>query len=139
MLAGMLTNLISGGADGFRASLGGIILPVLLLILLYGLRMLGAGDIKLFGAIGAIMGPGFVLRTVIYSFLAGGVIALTALIVRRNGRKRLAHIHRYMKSCFLAFSLLPYTEFSDKSDGGKFHFAYAVATGTVICVMIGVS
>lgn len=130
MLAGIATNTIFFGVNGFIFSITGCLVPVLLLIIFFALRMLGAGDIKLFAAIGSIMGLEFVLYNMAYSFLAGGVIALGILTVNRNGAQRFRHLWRYLKSCFLTLSLQPYTNFEDKSDRAKFRFSYAVACGT---------
>jgi len=75
------------GVRGLLDSLLGIIVPFLLLIVLYALRMLGAGDVKLFSAIGAVLGVRAALWIMAYSFLAGGVIALIILIINRNGKE----------------------------------------------------
>lgn len=135
VILGLLTNLLTGGVEGLLSSLLGMIAPLVLLVL-YMLRMLGAADIKLFSAIGSVMGVKFVLYTMTYSFLGGGVIALGVLIVRRNGRQRLSYLLQYIKSCILSRSLLPYTDFEDKSDGAKLRFAYAIVCGTLIELFI---
>ena len=137
ILTGLATNFCLGGSRALIPSLLGCIIPVLLLIALFGLRMLGAGDIKLFCAIGAIMGIRFVLYTIGYSFIAGGFIALFIMIVRRNGRKRFVYFFNYAKSCIITFSLLPYSDFKEKSDGSKFHFTYAIMLGAIIEGIMG--
>ncbi|MCG8499715.1 MAG: A24 family peptidase [Firmicutes bacterium] len=136
MIIGMVTNTLINGFEGFMFSLAGCIIPVILLILLYILRMLGAGDIKLFSAIGAIMGSGFVLYTIAYSFLCGGVMALCLMIIHKHGKQRLYYLYRYLKTCLITLSVHPYTDFEDKTDGAKFHFAYAVACGTLITLIL---
>lgn len=136
IVIGLMTNLISDGIKGLTLSLAATVLPVLVLIALYMLRMLGAGDIKLFSAIGAIMGVSFILYAMVYSFLSGGVIAMAVMIFRKNGRQRLTHLLKYIKICLTTFSLQPYTDFADKSDGAKFRFSYAVFCGTLICLII---
>jgi len=135
-LIGLMTNLYSNGLEGLLFSLKGMIIPVLLLIIFFALRMLGAGDIKLFSAIGAIMGLGFVLQAIIYSFLTGGVIALLIIIARKNGMKRFKYFFQYLKSCFLTVSILPYTDFNDKNDGGKFRFTFAIIGGVGLSLFI---
>lgn len=121
--------------NGVLHSLAATVLPVLLLIILYILRMLGAGDIKLFSAIGAIMGVKFILYTIIYSFLSGGVIALALISLRKNGKQRLTYLYTYIKNCILTRSFQQYTAFDDKSDGSKFHFSYAIVCGTLISLV----
>ncbi|RCX11238.1 prepilin peptidase CpaA [Anaerobacterium chartisolvens] len=135
IVAGILTNTVLGGPEGLKSSISGILLPVLLLIVFFALRMLGAGDIKLFSAVGSIMGAEFVMYAMAYSFISGGVIAVLIIALRKNGKERLRHLVAYIKSCFLSFSLLPYTDFEDKSDGAKFRFSYAIACGTLIQII----
>ncbi len=132
IMAGILTNAILSGPGGLKSSAAGILLPVLLLIVFFALRMLGAGDIKLFSAIGSIMGAKFVIYAMAYSFISGGVIAVLIIVFRRNGKERLKYLLAYIKSCFLSFSLLPYTDFENKEDGAKFRFSYAAACGALI-------
>lgn len=129
IIIGIITNFYFNGLHGLFFSLKGMIVPVFLLIIFFILRMLGAGDIKLFSAIGSIMGVKFVIFTILYAFLAGGVIALLLMIVRKNGIKRFMYLFKYLKSCFITLSILPYTDFSDKSDKGKFRFAVAIVCG----------
>ncbi len=139
IIIGFITNLYLGGLDGLISSFKGMMIPIIILIIFFVLRMLGAGDIKLFSAIGAIMGIEFVLISIIYSFLAGGAIALLLIILRRNGIERLKHLFMYLKSCIITFSLLPYADFNDKSDGGKFRFAFAVVCGVAINLFLRIS
>lgn len=131
IIAGLATNIVISGLSGVVVSLLGILFPVLALIILFALRMLGAGDIKLFSAIGAVMGAGFVGYAMVYSFIYGGIIAIIIVAVRKNGKQRLAYLINYVKSCILSHSLLPYSDFADKSDGGKFRFSYAILCGTL--------
>lgn len=137
MLAGLGTNLILGGIKGVSEALLGILVPFVLLILLYALRLLGAGDVKLFCALGAILGYSDVLKVMVYSFIAGGVIASIILLIRKNAKERILHFINYLKYSMLTFSLQPYTDFDNK-DGGKFRFAYAVASGGIIYILLGV-
>ncbi len=136
IILGLLTNVYYNSLQGVKESLIGIMLPILLLFILYLLRMLGAGDIKLFSAIGSIMGYGFVFNTILYSIIAGGIISLEILIVKKNGRKRLVYLLKYLKISILTCSMLPYEDFNEKSDGSKFHFGYAVICGTIINIIV---
>lgn len=129
---GILTNTVIGGLNGVAYSLIGICMPLLVLLLLFVLRMLGAGDIKLFAAIGAIMGVKFALYTIACSFLIGGVIAIFILIFNKNGMRRLLYFINYIRNCIFSFSLLPYGDFNKNDKGTHFRFAYAIASGTIV-------
>lgn len=135
IILGLATNLYLNGWQGIPNSTLAALLPVLLLIILFALRMLGAGDIKLFCAVGSIAGIRFVLYNIAYSFIAGGIIAIIIMLVNKNFKERCKYLLSYIKSCFFTLSLQPYTEFSNKADGSKFHFAYAVAFGTLIEIL----
>lgn len=135
IIIGMFTNTIAYGYEGFiDSSLGGII-PLLLLFILYALKMLGAGDIKLFSALGAVFGAKYIFEILAYSFIAGGIIALILVIVRKNAKDRIMHLYNYLKSLILTLRFIPYTEFDNKEDNGKFPFAYAVFFGTIVFIL----
>lgn len=138
LVAGLILNFITNNIAGLAWSLLAAIIPAALLIVLFALRMLGAGDIKLFCAIGAIMGVRFILYTMAYSFMAGGIIAIVIMLVRGNMKQRLGHIATYLKTCFLTHTFTPYTDFGDKSDGAKFHFSLAIAAGCIAQIMLPV-
>lgn len=133
---GFLTNFVIDGWKGLFFSVQGCIIPVIFLLIFFMLKMLGAGDIKLFCAIGSIAGPKFVLYTMIYSFISGGIIALVLMVLRKNLLQRFFYFFRYLKICVLTLSLFPYTNFKDKSDGAKFRFAYGITIGTFIQLFI---
>lgn len=135
MLIGLLTNLILGGFKGLSDSLLATIVPFILLVILYALRMLGAGDIKLFCALGSIVGLKAIIHIMVYSFLSGGIIAVIFIILRKNAKERFLYIFRYFKYVFISLSPQPYTDFNDKSDKGKFSMAYAIASGVIIYIV----
>jgi prepilin peptidase CpaA len=131
MLVGLTVNLAMGGFEGLIFSLKGIILPALCLIILYAVRVIGAGDIKLLSAVGAVMGAAFVSYATISSFICGGIIASGLILARQNGVKRFKYFLLYIRSCFLTMELLKYTGFEDIQEVGEFHFSIAIASGTV--------
>jgi len=136
--AGIITNLAIGGRSGLIFSLWGIILPLMCLLVLFLLRMLGAGDIKLLCALGSIMGAEFAGSVMLYSFAAGGIAAAAAMMLRKNCSMRAKYFVDYAVSCFLTMSFLPYSDFGDKQGCGRFHFAGAIAFGAVLAVYLPV-
>src|SRR5687767_4094608 len=84
MLLGLLGNLALSGWPGVQhASLGWLAgLGIMLIPFLLG--AMGAGDVKLVAAIGAVKGPEFVLIATLYACVAGGLLAIYFLIKERR-------------------------------------------------------
>ena len=136
MAVGITSNAITDGISGILLSAQGILLPFVFLVLLYAMRILGAGDIKLFCAVGAIMGAGFALHAAAYSFICGGVIAAALVLTRKNGADRFKYLFTYMKCCVISMEVLQYTDFEDRQDSSKFHFSIAAAAGTIAAAFL---
>ncbi|PQQ67063.1 prepilin peptidase [Acetivibrio saccincola] len=134
MLAGFLINLIMSGTGGLKDSFLGIIVPFITLFLFYALRFLGAGDVKLFSAIAAIMGIRFVIYCMAYSFLFGGFLALLIMIKRKNFFERFKKLLLYLRDLFIFMKLEKYQEF-DGEKSGFFRFSYAVSGGVAITLI----
>ena len=81
VLMGLLWHGITSGGPGLVFSLEGIGLAALTL-LFWMARALGAGDVKLLGAVGALMGPSFLLWTLLGAILAAGLMALMTALRR---------------------------------------------------------
>ena len=73
-------SILSFGPGLARAGLG-LLLGFALWIPFYALRMLGAGDVKLFAAAGCWLAPSHVLVAALASALAGGVLSVIGLVL----------------------------------------------------------
>ncbi|GAA0480491.1 prepilin peptidase [Salinibacillus aidingensis] len=76
--------VITGGLHGLLFSTGGFLLGLGLLFLPFLLGGVGAGDVKLLAAIGALQGMQFVFYAFIYTALIGGMIAVVLLLKRKD-------------------------------------------------------
>jgi prepilin peptidase CpaA len=65
-----------GGWQGGVNSIGGCVLAFLLMFILHVFGAMGAGDVKLFAAIGSVIGVQLVLPTFVVVVLTGGLLAL---------------------------------------------------------------
>lgn len=89
--------LLEERANPYHYYIIGCLLPFFLLILLYGIRVLGAGDIKLFMVIGLFLGRDKILHIIAWSFLFGGIYAFVKLVRRKNFRQRFNYLCSYVK------------------------------------------
>lgn len=87
LIVGVLVNASFGGVSGALASLGGCALAFALMFALHVFSAMGAGDVKLFAAIGAVMGTRLVLPTFLMVALTGGVLGLISTV--RAGQLKL--------------------------------------------------
>jgi prepilin peptidase CpaA len=80
LASGLLINIIFGGLQGAMASLGGCIFAFTLMFVLHVFGAMGAGDVKLFAAIGSVMGAQLVLPTFLVVILTGGLLAVCLML-----------------------------------------------------------
>ncbi|WP_297448722.1 prepilin peptidase [Ferrovum sp.] len=73
------------GLDPWMALKGGL-LGLLIFLPFYWLGGMGAADLKLLGLVGVYLGPQGVLYSALYTALAGGVLALLALVFHASRR-----------------------------------------------------
>ena len=83
-IIGLVINIQLNGFDGFLISLQGLGLGVGFFIIPYIIGMVGAGDAKLMGAIGAFIGPKGVIVALIYIAIAGGIYSLFLILLYRR-------------------------------------------------------
>ena len=76
LLAGIGINSFFGGWHGLSNSLLGFGLGFLPMLLLHIFGALGAGDVKLCGAVGAILGVGAMPITLVLVAILGGILAI---------------------------------------------------------------
>lgn len=81
MLIAMMYHSITHGLDGLFFSAGGLGLGTGILVIPYFMGGMGAGDAKLLGAVGSILGPWGVLTAFLFTALVGGLYALGTLLV----------------------------------------------------------
>ena len=84
---GLGMNLFLFGWAGLKLSLIGVGLAFLIYFPLFALRGMGAGDVKLMMAIGALVGPANWLTILVFTALLGGAAAVGLLLWRKRLRE----------------------------------------------------
>ena len=129
LIAGALAQVIRHPALGIYIFLGNISIPVILFYLLFQMRVLGAGDIKLFSMIGGIVTTQELFRCMAYSFVAAGAGAVLFLAFDSDRRAKLLRAARYLLELPVTGRIVPYEHFCGK-DSFSFAFAVPILFGT---------
>jgi prepilin peptidase CpaA len=101
LISGVAMNTTCGGLNGALSSAGGCVFAFMLMFLLHIFGAMGAGDVKLFAAIGSVTGAHLVLPTFLVVILTGGLLALVSIL--RSGAVRTT-MHRVLQ---ILVGLLP--------------------------------
>jgi prepilin peptidase CpaA len=135
-LAGIALNSILGGWQGAKMSLEGAGLALGLLLPLVLMRGFGAGDWKLVGAVGALIGWRPMLLVLFVSCLVSGAAALIQIVVTKRVKATLKNMLALLKG-FVIFGLSPHPEISlDNPTLAKLPFGTAVAVATTFCFVL---
>jgi prepilin peptidase CpaA len=86
LIGGITLNTLFGGTHGLVVSLGGFALAFGVMFFFHAFGTMGAGDVKLFGAIGSILGTSLVLPTLVVVALTGGVMAIFKMVYSRRAK-----------------------------------------------------
>lgn len=81
-LAGLAYHVASTGVSGVLVATLGWVVGIAMMFLPFALGGLGAGDVKLLGALGAWLGPGDAVWLALFTGIAGGVLAVTVSLAR---------------------------------------------------------
>ena len=128
---GYLQCIFSFGWMGCIYFLLRFFFPILLLYLLFLMRALGAGDIKLFSVICCFLGMRAFLQVLCVSFLVGACVSFYVLIKNKNLWVRIGYFREYMIFIASQKKIIPYNY---KSDGKRntIHFSIAIFAGYLL-------
>lgn len=111
--------------------LGGLLFPLVLLPL-FALRMLGAGDVKALCVVGALVAFPAAVMTTLCAILTAGVLACGVMLTRRNAKQRFQNLWIYLKCSVLSRKLMEYNE---SAEGGRFRFSFGITAGIALAAV----
>jgi len=133
--AGLLWRAARGGPAGAAAGVAGMLIPFALLFILFFLRMLGAGDIKLFCSLGTVLGPAGIIKCIALSFLFGAFIALPLMIKEGIFFKRFRYFFFYISRLSAENTALPYI-CGGPEHPENFHFTIPIFLSAVFMIVM---
>lgn len=134
-VAGLAVGLAFAGTDGFLESGRGLLFAFALTLPFWLFGWVGAGDVKLISAVGAFVGGGLVVATLLAIGVAGGMLAVGALL----WRGLLAKTGERMAATFnlsLAARRWIHVEPGAQESDVRLPYAIAISAGTLAAVLM---
>jgi prepilin peptidase CpaA len=129
---GVMAATAAHGGPGALSSAAGLFVGLALFFPMFALRGLGAGDVKLMGALGAWLGTSIVLGVAFYTALAGGVLAIALMVRHRYGGQAVRNL-RLLLTHWRVFGLRPLDALTlETSKGPKLPYALPIAVGVAL-------
>jgi prepilin peptidase CpaA len=91
----------------------------------------GAGDVKLFAAAGALLGPATTVQAFLYTAIVGGILAVAIAIRRRRLRHTIGATAKLVSEGSKATAAIE----SPEADN-RFAYAPAIAVGVVMAALL---
>lgn len=135
MAFGLIYNAVAAASwsDGLLGAAAGLGIGLAVLLPVYVLRVMGAGDVKLMAMVGAVVGFPDILHAVLYSLIVGGVAAVGFSLHRRAFRRMSENVFDIVQS--MAFAAMvgnrPTPALSGRASVGKLPYAVSIAGGTI--------
>lgn len=131
--AGLLLAMFSAGFSGAGDRLLTMTTVFVILLVLSPLVKVGGGDIKLLMAVGALQGFHFTLWALLYTGIAGGILALV-IMARRRVVKQTATT---MLTNVISTAAGVPTDLAAGSAVGKIPYSLAIAAGVFVVLVLG--
>jgi prepilin peptidase CpaA len=100
IVLGLTLNLLFNSWKGLGLSVLGLFGGLIIFAFVYITGGMGAGDLKLMGAIGALKGTPFLLLAALYSILIGGLFAFLVMARHKTLVASLKRIGRFIYTLF---------------------------------------
>lgn len=134
---GMIYHIAADGWNGLWFAGLGFLFGFVPMLALYAIRAVAAGDVKLFAALGTLVGAIFVLYAMAASLLMAGCIAVLILLWRSDGVQRLNDTAASLLRIVIFRDLTPLAWATEPGSRLRFPFMWAVAPGAAYTFILG--
>ena len=132
--AGIVLNTICLSWYGLLSSLAGFAIGIAVFIIPFALRGMGGGDVKLMGALGALLGGYAIFSIALYTAVCGGLLAVVVALYNHELGSSLRKVIQLLRR------IVPINDQSKKVDTTKslrIPYGLAIGAGTVLFFIIG--
>jgi prepilin peptidase CpaA len=118
---------------GFLWALGGMLVGFLMMVPMYALRVMGAGDVKLMAMVGTFLGVQDTFYAVIVTFIVGGVAALGFGLFNKALGRMLTNVRSVGQVMVLSMigRFRPDARISAGASAGKLPYGISIGVGTI--------
>jgi prepilin peptidase CpaA len=135
MLAGIGLNAAYFGMSGLGASLGGLLAATAILLPTFAVGGIGAGDVKMMGGVGALLGTQLALAGLGLGMIFGGVIMLVHLARRGRLQEKLGSTWAMVASAALARSVEPLRAPAADPNAVALPYSVPLGMGTLVVLV----
>jgi prepilin peptidase CpaA len=138
LVMGLVANIWLRGLPGLALGFGGLLLAAVIYFPLYLLKGMGAGDVKLMAALGAIVGPRQWLLLFVFAALFGALAGV--LLASAKGKLKTTLLNTGLLFQELAAFRVPHRNHDQLQlhhpDAIRMPHGVAIAVGTVVFVLV---
>ncbi|GAA0849875.1 prepilin peptidase [Marinobacter szutsaonensis] len=134
LVAGGAVHIFVGHIDGVLQASAGLVVGIACFLPFYIFGAMGAGDVKLLGTVGFLIGPYHVAVAALMTLMVGGLIAII-YIVARGGLVPMLRRYRSMIMLLAAKQPRYIPPAANEAAGSRFPYALAIACGTALAVL----
>jgi prepilin peptidase CpaA len=134
LISGVTINSVHQGLDGMIASLGGCALAFFLMFVMHIFGAMGAGDVKLFAAIGSVIGLSLIIQTFFVIVLMGGALAVFSIIRAGTVRSTMHNVMMILLGLLPGWEMPRFTVPADRRH--TIPYGVAITTGSLISLML---
>ena len=118
---------------GFLWALGGLMLGFLIMLPLYALKAMGAGDVKLMAMVGAFLGTPDIFYAILCTYVVGGMAALGFALFNRALGRMLGNVKNIVQTMMFSaiVGIRPDAHIEAGKSIGKLPYGVSISIGTI--------
>lgn len=140
IVAAMMLSLFgpATGQPGWIATMAGMAIGFAVMLPTYLMRVMGAGDVKLMAMTGAFLGTQGVIGAVLFTLIAGGVLALLFAFTHGVAGRMFFNVGTIARSAFFSVfaRINPVLGLSSTQSVGRLPYGVSIAAGTIVYLVM---